>query len=122
MLVLTKQQLQAFDEMMRRSFEERLLAHLRQQFPQQTARMPEPFLRSRIRQEIATAEQHGITRECEVAAYVSIAFSVSPQSPAIHLEPVREALESPDPPAQKLHHLLLLAEAKLISPESKEVN
>ena len=55
MLVLTKQQLQAFDEMMRRSFEERLLAHLRQQFPQQTARMPEPFLRSRIRQEIATA-------------------------------------------------------------------
>jgi hypothetical protein len=122
MLVLTKQQLQAFDEMMRRSFEERLLAHLREHFPQQTARMPEPFLRSRIRQEIATAEQHGITRECEVAAYVSIAFSVSPQSPAIHLEPVRDALESPDPPSQKVHLLLFLAEAKLIAQGTKEVS
>jgi hypothetical protein len=109
MLVLTKQQLQAFDEMMRRSFEERLLAHLRQHFPQQTARMPEPFLRSRIRQEIATAEQHGITRECEVAAYVSIAFSVSPVSPAEKLHWVRAVLEEPQPPPTLLQELLYQA-------------
>ena len=112
MLVLTQEQIQAFNEMMRKSFEERLLAHLRKHFPQQTARMPEPFLRSRIRQEIATAEEHGITSECEVAAYVSIAFNVSPQAPAIYLEPVRAALESPDSSSQKVRRLLSFAESQ----------
>ncbi|GBC93871.1 hypothetical protein HRbin15_02373 [bacterium HR15] len=110
MLLLKKEQVVAFDEMMRKSFEERMVNHLRKHFAGQTAHMPEEQLRQRIRQEIATAQQHGITNECEVAAYISIVFSLSPNKPGNQLPWVRDILETAEPPAVKVNRLLHHAE------------
>lgn len=110
MLLLTQKQVQAFDEMMRQSFEDRMVAHLRKHFPKQTAKLSEQQLRHRIQQETTTAQSYGITSECEVAAYISIVFSVSPDKPATQLEWVRSTLESAEPPGVKVHRLLQFAE------------
>lgn len=110
MLILNRAQLEVFNAAMRRSFEDRMMAHLRKHFPDLTATMPEKLLRQRIQQEMQIAEQYGFVSECEIAAYISLAFGVSPFIPALKQDWVREILEMPEPPSVRLQHLLRRAE------------
>jgi hypothetical protein len=97
MLVIRKEQREAFDRAQRRSFEDRMVAHLRKYFPEETEMMRESQLRHRIRQEIETAARYDIVDERDVAVYISVMFALMPD-PSRDPEPswVKEVLNDPD--------------------------
>jgi hypothetical protein len=119
MLTLTPKQLEAFNAMMRQSFEDRMVAYLRQHLAACVRPLSDTQLRQRIRQEITTAQHYGITRECDVALYICIALSVAPQHPAEQLDWVRSLLQTDQPPPLKVH--LLRHTAQLHLAMQKEV-
>jgi len=67
---IRKAQMQALSEYMLDRFEDRMVAHLRSRFPEQTQKMQEPDLRAFIRDGIDRARTYGVTKEFDVRRYL----------------------------------------------------
>ena len=96
-MLIRNKQFAALDIAQRRSFEDRVYAHLRKFFPEETEEIPEERLREIIREETATAEHFQIENERDVANYISAIFALRPD-PDVDPEPtwVKEVLADPD--------------------------
>jgi len=78
MLQIRKEQMAAFEKAMKRSFENRVVAHLRMRFPQECRQMPEEAIRETIRTGIARAEDYGVHVEHDVVRYIELMYRLSP--------------------------------------------
>jgi hypothetical protein len=59
-------------------FEEFLIEHVKQEFPEKAAERDEETLREMVRGGIQRAERHGLTLAEDVAAFISIMFEIAP--------------------------------------------
>lgn len=78
MLTIRKEQMQVFEERMRRQFEDRMVKDLGTKFPDQTKTMAEDGLRSLIDAGIEKAKHYGITAEEDVQAFLEYMLIYSP--------------------------------------------
>lgn len=115
MLTIRKEQMEVFNKAQRRRFEDRMLAHLRRYFREETESVPEALLRQRIRSEVDTAAHYHIIEEYDVAVYICILFALHPDLPiAPPLAWVQDILSDRDVlPSEKVQLLRHLAEAEL---------
>jgi len=72
---LRKEQMDTFSEAARKSFEDRMVAHLREVFPQRSKRLGEPRVRGKIQHGIERAGTYGITSERDVCRYIDVMFA-----------------------------------------------
>jgi len=70
MLVIRKEQMKVLSKYMLEQFENRMVDHLRDMFPEQTEDMTTEDLRHLIREGIDKAEAYDITDELEVETYL----------------------------------------------------
>ncbi|MFW6161639.1 MAG: hypothetical protein ACODAJ_02665 [Planctomycetota bacterium] len=70
MLRIRREQMAALSEHMARQFEQRMVAHLRQRFPQQTQDLDEPALHAQVHEGIERAKGYGITQEDDVRRFL----------------------------------------------------
>jgi hypothetical protein len=70
MLVIRKEQMEAFSAYMMRQFEERMAAHLRVAFPEQMGEISETELQQAVRARIAEATSYGLDYEDEIERYL----------------------------------------------------
>jgi hypothetical protein len=70
MLVIRQQQMEVLGKYMQKQFEDRLAAHLRTRFPQQTKEMAESAIHALIAGGIEKARRYGISSEDDVRRYV----------------------------------------------------
>jgi len=66
----------ALSKYMEQSFEERMVQYLHKFFPQRYEEAGEKDVRELIRQGIARAATYQIIRECDVARYITLMFSL----------------------------------------------
>ncbi len=76
MLVIRKTQMEAFSQYMEKSFEDRMLKHLREFFPVRCEDLQESELRQLVRQGVTRAGSHGFTSERDVARYTDLMFAL----------------------------------------------
>jgi len=76
MLKIRKEQSEIFSQAAIKSFEDRMIQYLRQFFSQRYDEFGEEHVRGLIREGIANAATYQIIRECDVARYVTIMFSL----------------------------------------------
>jgi hypothetical protein len=76
MLKIRNQQMALLSRYMEQSFEERMVRCLREFFPQRYEEFGEKRVHDLIRQGIATAATYQIIRECDVARYITLMFSL----------------------------------------------
>jgi hypothetical protein len=69
---IRKEQMEAFAEASRKDFENRMVAHLGEEFPAEAKAMGEPGLRELIRQGIQRAQGHRILQEEDVRRYLHL--------------------------------------------------
>lgn len=74
MLIIRKQQQDAFDRAVARSIECALLTHATRQFVDPVRRMGEPAARALVRKALADAGRYGIEQEYEVSRYLDLMF------------------------------------------------
>ena len=78
MLQIRPEQMAAFSAVMRKRFEQRMVAYLRTAFAEQTGDMPDPALVALIRKGIARARRYDIRRECDVQRYLDLMLMLHP--------------------------------------------
>jgi len=76
MLIIRNVQMAVLSKYMACSFEERMVQYLHRYFPQRYEEFGEPHVRELVRQGIVTAATYDIIRECDVARYITIMFSL----------------------------------------------
>jgi hypothetical protein len=74
MLIIRREQRQAFREEVRRRFVERVLRRLRQHFPEKFAAVGEDAAKSITREGIDCAKTHNITIERDVFRFIALMF------------------------------------------------
>ncbi|EYF01642.1 Hypothetical protein CAP_7961 [Chondromyces apiculatus DSM 436] len=72
MLLIREPQIAAFAELAVADFEDRMVTHLRQVFPEACGSAPEPALRERIQRAITRAGRFGVVREYDVCLYLQV--------------------------------------------------
>lgn len=86
-MIIRKDQTDGFRQQMAKSFEDRMVAHLRAAFPQETQHLDEAALRADIRNGVTRAAQYNIETERDVARFIDLMFLVrrdfdqSPETP-----------------------------------------
>ncbi len=78
MLVIRKEHKEAFARAQVNDFVSRMVKHLRSSFPDKTQQTPDPQLRMFVRRAIANARKYDIVRECDVARYLDLMMTHSP--------------------------------------------
>lgn len=78
MLIIRKEQMLAFSNYMKKSFEDRVAVHLRENFPKETEKLSNEELRGIINKGIESAGKYNIVRECDVAKYIELMFLITP--------------------------------------------
>jgi len=76
MFTIRNEQMQAFSEAATKNFEVRMVAHLRQFFPERCAPMGEEEVRQEIRCGIERAATYGIVAERDVCHYIKLMFGL----------------------------------------------
>ena len=71
-LRIRNDQMKAFSEYMDRSFENRAVLHLREEFPAETGVMTEEQLRTLVQERSNRASQHQLTRETEIGLFLDL--------------------------------------------------
>jgi hypothetical protein len=74
MLKLRKEHLDAFEVQAIALFANRVLAHIKSVWPEQSAELTDPVLRSTIQTAIQRAATLGLTTEYDVARFVNLSF------------------------------------------------
>lgn len=77
-MIVRKGQMSAFEEQMRKGFEDRMVVHLNKFFPEKTRRMKEEELRASIREGVEKADGYFVTREVDVARFIDLKFALAP--------------------------------------------
>jgi hypothetical protein len=72
MLTLRKEQIAVFGPLGKKAFEDRLLAHLKRVFPEQSEGLGEPKLRETIQYGTQRAAAYRITSERDVCKYIDL--------------------------------------------------
>jgi hypothetical protein len=72
MLTLRKEQISVFGPLGKKAFEDRMLAHLKKVFPEQSKSLDEPKLRETIQYGLQRAAAYGITSERDVCKYIDL--------------------------------------------------
>ena len=75
-MIIRKSQMSAFEEQMRKNFEDRMVEHLNKFFPQSTTEMGEEAVRQAIRKGMDQATYYFIERECDVARFIDLKFAI----------------------------------------------
>jgi hypothetical protein len=78
MFVLRHEHMEAFSRAARESFEDRLAAQMRAEYPQECELLGEAGLRARIRTAVERAQQYGIDVEVDVGEFVRFMFAIDP--------------------------------------------
>lgn len=76
MFKISHRQMDVFSQYMKQSFEERMVQYLRKFFPQRCEEFGALRVRELIRQGVMTAATYDISRECDVARYITLMFSL----------------------------------------------
>jgi len=75
MLRIRKEQMDAFSQAAARSFEDRMVEHLTEFFPEQCEALGEPETREAIQHGINRAKTYGIISERDVCKYIDLMFT-----------------------------------------------
>ena len=78
MLTIRPDQLQILCAVMLAQFEQRIVTHLRSEFPGQAGKMPEAELRDLIRQGVDSASKYRIETEAHVQHFLEFQFEIGP--------------------------------------------
>ena len=106
MFVIRRTQIAAFSKAALDDFEGRMVGHLRSSFPEETARMNEPELRSMIALGVKSAARWGLTREYDVCLYLHVMLALGPRfDEAPELTFAREILSRDRDPSSSIDFL-----------------
>jgi hypothetical protein len=72
--IVRKEQMDAFGELMRKGFEDRMVVHLNEVLPSRSAELGEEKLREEIRFGMESAASYEIVTERDVARYIDLMF------------------------------------------------
>ena len=72
MIIIRREQMETFENAAMRTFEDRMLVHLRENHPDKIKDMNDEQLRSLIRQGIQQAETHEVVIEWDVCRYLDL--------------------------------------------------
>lgn len=75
MLVLRRPQIKAISYLARERFVQRMEAHVRQYFPEDTGALEPDALRAVVEQGIERAEKHGFTADRDITRYLNLMFT-----------------------------------------------
>jgi hypothetical protein len=75
MLVIRRKQMNILSRNMRNAFEERMVLHLKEFFPDQCKMLGEKDTRAAIRYGMARAETYGLGAESDLAKYLNVMFT-----------------------------------------------
>jgi len=73
-MIIRREQMDILSEHTLRQFLDRMVAHLKKEFPEQTENMPEDDLRDLINQSMEHAETYGVTDEVDIERYLECTF------------------------------------------------
>lgn len=79
MLTIRSSQMRKFQEEAEVQFQERLVAHVRIQHPEETAPLTGGELSQRVRDRIERARRYGLTWESTIASFVALTFAIGPR-------------------------------------------
>lgn len=114
MFTLRSQHTEAFDQDIRRRFENRMVAHLNQFFPARCQALGEPAVREWISHGIGRAAGYGIVAERDACKYIDVMFvfgrdfDIDPLNPWAAPILTARAVD----PTDKANHLLQTARRK----------
>ncbi|HYO53139.1 hypothetical protein [Archangium sp.] len=74
MLRVTKEQFEAFSKQLLKSFEDRMVGHLWEFFPNRCKKIGDEQVRNTVHQGISRAASHGFVSERHVARYIDVMF------------------------------------------------
>lgn len=77
MLTIRDQQMRAFRSAGLRRFEDKMVRHLMQFWPERCAAIGESAVRASVRQGVESAQRHGIVVEFDVARYLDLMYALS---------------------------------------------
>jgi hypothetical protein len=121
-MLIRREQWEDLESKLLERFESRMVAHLREFFPELTEAKSEDELRKFVRDEIEVARQFDIEEEGHVAVYVCAMFALRPE-PDTDTEPtwVKEVLADPElSAAEKVERLEAWVEEELKEMEADE--
>ena len=122
MLVIRNEQIATLESEQPKVFEDHMVKHLREFFPELTENMAETRLRQFIRDEIETAHEFDIEEADQTAVYISAMFALRPDS-EVDTEPtwVKELLADLELSAEeKIEQLEAWIEEELEEMETNE--
>lgn len=85
-MIIRTEQMDVMRESALQQFVDRMIAHLKREFPEQTAKMPEGELRTLIHQSMRTAEKYDVIYEVDIERYLECVmlygrdFDVNPET------------------------------------------
>ena len=77
-MILRPEQIQAFTHYMTANFEDRLILHLREAYPEEVWEIPPDELSETVRRAMDRAMAHGLVTEGDVAGFVDLTFELGP--------------------------------------------
>jgi hypothetical protein len=77
-LTIRSEQMQVFADRVDADFQQRLVTHVAQMFPERAVAMGPTALRLRVRQAVARARFHGFQSERQIASFVDLEFLCGP--------------------------------------------
>lgn len=107
MIVIRQEQMQAFKQSLQQDFENNMLAHVEDCFPQKSRAIGQVEVLRLIRAGIERAEHYGLVEQPDVAQFIDVLFTLGPSFDTNPLFPwVNRILNSPDCPANRIRHLV----------------
>jgi hypothetical protein len=109
MLTIRKEQLAVFGPLGKKAFEDRMLAHLKKVFPEQTEPLDEPKLRETIQNGTLRAAAYRITSERDVCKYIDLMilyghdFDKDPNHPWAQSTLQNQAIRNPSDKIERLY-------------------
>ncbi len=77
-MIIRRNQMNQFSQYMVKSFEDRMVTHLRKFFPEKVEALGEEAVRSKIQSGIERADGYLVTREVDVARLIDLKFALAP--------------------------------------------
>jgi hypothetical protein len=116
MFTLRAAHLRAFEQAALEQFEDRMAAHVREEFPEEWEGLGEATVRQHIGHGLAKAESYGITAEQDVCLYIDLVILLGPNFDTDPTMPWARAIlrdpGRPDPSA-RMEHLYDVAVAEM---------
>ncbi|MBX3411225.1 MAG: hypothetical protein KF708_00805 [Pirellulales bacterium] len=113
MFRLRPEHMQAMSQVVRELFDERVMAHLREDLPEIVEGLSDDELRPRIERARRRAKQHGLETQQQAVSYIDTCFLLGDdfEQDRRHLWAARLLRDDSRSPAEKADELLLRAES-----------